>query len=56
VEFPVSGKQLSEDRLSFKGAYKLNMKDYDMTPPSAMFGQIVTGEEVEIRFELVVNK
>lgn len=56
VEFPVSGKQLSEDRLSFKGAYKLNMKDYEMSPPSAMFGQIVTGEEVEIRFELVVNK
>ena len=56
VEFPVSAKQLSEERLSFKGAYKLNMKDYDMTPPSAMFGQIVTGEEVVISFELVVNK
>ena len=56
VEFPVSGKQLSPERLSFQGAYKLNMKDYDMIPPSAMFGQIVTGEEVEIRFEIVVNK
>jgi hypothetical protein len=56
VEFPVSGKLLSSDKMSFAGAYKLNMVDYDMEPPSAMFGQIETGEEVEIKFELVVVK
>jgi len=56
VEFPVEGKLISGDKMSFSGSYKLNMTEYDMEPPSAMFGQIVTGEEVEIKFELVVNK
>ena len=56
VAFPVKGKIISADKVSFTGAYKLNMKDYDMVPPSAMFGQIVTGEEVEIKFNLIVSK
>jgi polyisoprenoid-binding protein YceI len=56
VEFPVEGKLLEEGKMSFAGSYKLNMVEYDMEPPSAMFGQIVTGEEVEIKFELIVNK
>lgn len=56
VAFPVKGKLISADKASFTGAYKLNMKDYDMEPPSAMFGQIVTGEEVEIKFNLIVSK
>lgn len=56
VEFPVDGKFLSTEKISFTGAYKLNMVEYDMEPPSAMFGQIETGEEVEIKFELIVLK
>lgn len=56
VVFQVEGKQISAERMSFTGSYKINMTEYDMTPPSAMFGQIVTGEEVVIGFELVVNK
>lgn len=56
VEFPVEGKIISTDKMSFTGSYKLNMTDYDMEPPSAMFGQIVTGEEIEIKFELIVSK
>jgi polyisoprenoid-binding protein YceI len=56
VEFPVEGKLLEDGKMSFAGSYKLNMVEYDMEPPSAMFGQIVTGEEVEIKFELIVNK
>ncbi|NJN25298.1 MAG: YceI family protein [Cyclobacteriaceae bacterium] len=56
VSFPVEGKLLEDNKMSFSGSYKLNMKDYDMVPPSAMFGQIETGEEVEIKFELIVIK
>lgn len=56
VKFPVKGNIISSDKMIFIGAYKLNMVEYDMEPPSAMFGQIVTGEEVEIKFELVVSK
>ena len=56
VEFPVEGKIISSEKVSFSGSYKLNMKDYEMEPPSAMFGQIETGEEIEIKFELIVSK
>ena len=56
VEFPVEGKIIPEDKLSFSGEYKLNMVEYNMEPPSAMFGQIETGEEVTIKFELIVIK
>jgi len=56
VEIPVVGKVNSATQMVFSGSYKLNMKNYDMEPPSAMFGQIVTGEEIEIKFELIFNK
>lgn len=56
VTLPVEGKIIADDKMSFTGAYKLNMVEYNMEPPSAMFGQIETGEEVEIKFELIVNK
>lgn len=56
VDFPVKGKIIASDKMSFSGSYKLNMVEYDMEPPSAMFGQIVTGEEVEIKFTLIVSK
>ena len=56
VEFPVEGKFVSTNEMSFTGSYKLNMVEYNMEPPSAMFGQIVTGEEVTINFELIVTK
>ena len=55
IEMEVEGKKTDEKGYWFKGNKKLNMKDYDMEPPSAMFGQIVTGEEVEINFEVVFN-
>lgn len=56
VSFPVDGKFLSADKMSFAGSYKLNMVEYNMEPPSAMYGTIETGEEVEIIFELIVVK
>lgn len=56
VEFPVSGELLSDGKLKFSGEYKFNMTTFDMEPPSAMYGQIVTGEDVVIKFELVVSQ
>ncbi len=56
VELTALGMFLPDGKLSFKGVYKMNMVDFDMTPPTAMYGQIVTGEEVEIKFELIVTK
>ncbi len=45
-----------EKNLTFNGSYSLNMKDFDVEPPSAMFGQIVSGEKVTISFNVLVNK
>ncbi len=55
VSMSVMGKRDADGKYSFEGSYKLNMKDYDMEPPTAMFGQIVTGDEVEISFKLIVE-
>ncbi|MCC5927972.1 MAG: YceI family protein [Cyclobacteriaceae bacterium] len=56
VTLLVKGARKSANSFSFSGSYKLNMKDYDMEPPSAMFGQIVTGEEVTVNFDIVAAK
>ncbi len=56
VELPVAGELTSDGKLKFSGEYKFNMTTYDMKPPSAMYGQIVTGEDVVINFELVVSQ
>jgi len=37
----------------FTGSHLLNMRDYDMDPPTAMFGALLTKPEVTIQFNLV---
>ncbi len=56
IAMEVNGERKDASTLIFEGKQKINMKDYNMEPPSAMFGQIVTGEEVVIAFKLVVGK
>lgn len=40
----------SNGDLSCKGSEKLKMTDYNVEPPTAMFGSITTGDEIEIVF------
>ena len=56
VSFPVTYTQVNVGSYLFEGSYSLNMKDYDVDPPSAMFGAIRSGEEVEIVFSLIMKK
>ena len=35
----------------FKGSKDLKMSDFEMTPPSAMFGQIQTHDDITVHFE-----
>jgi polyisoprenoid-binding protein YceI len=44
------------NRLVLKGEYQLNMTDYGVEAPTAMFGTIKTGEEVVVKFEIHFNK
>lgn len=39
------------NEIILKGSHKLNMTDYNIEPPTAMFGTISTGESVTIKFE-----
>lgn len=43
----------NDDMIRVSGAYSLLFEDYDMKPPTAMFGQIVVGETVRIKFDLI---
>lgn len=56
VTFPVKATRVNENSFRFEGDYTLNMEDYDVDPPSAMFGTIKAGEEVDIIFNILVNK
>ncbi|AYN69097.1 YceI family protein [Euzebyella marina] len=50
VEIPVS---ISDDGgYKITGEYKLALKDYGIEPPTAMFGQIVVGDDVTVKFDL----
>lgn len=55
VSVPISGKIDYKNNFVVKGAVKINMKDFNMEPPTAMFGTIVTGEQVEIVYDLTLQ-
>ena len=37
------------------GSYELNMKDYDLKPPTLMFGRIKVRENVTVKFDLLLK-
>jgi polyisoprenoid-binding protein YceI len=55
IEFSAVGSQPNSTQLVFSGSHEVNMTEYEVEPPSAMFGQIVTGELVVINFNLVLD-
>ena len=48
--------KMTGDRITLTGNKKINMTDYNVDPPTAMFGTITTGEEVNIKFEAAYSK
>ena len=42
--------------IKLTGAKKITLQDFGMTPPTAMFGQIIVGDEVTVQFDLVFAK
>ncbi len=55
LSIPVKGEYIKGTGWVFSGSQSLKMSDYNIEPPTAMFGQIVTGDEVTISFNLIVN-
>lgn len=56
VSIPVVGSVFEDGTYKFAGSYEINMKDYGVDPPSAMFGTIKSGELVIVSFELFFAK
>lgn len=48
--------RVDAEKIILSGEREINMTDYGIEPPSAMFGTITTGENVKIVFETVFNK
>ena len=43
----------SGNKTRLQGSHTINMKDYRVEPPTAMFGTITTGEQVTVKFNLL---
>ncbi|WP_291854886.1 YceI family protein [Marinilabilia sp.] len=52
VSIPVSVKSQNNGTLQVKGTLPITMSDYQMEPPTAMFGTVKTGDEVKVNFNL----
>lgn len=55
VSVPFQAKKLPDGSFQFETVYKMNMTDFGIEPPSAMFGQIVCGEEIALTFTLIAK-
>lgn len=42
--------------LKISGEQKIALKDFDIEPPTAMFGQVIVGDDVVVKFDLVFEK
>lgn len=55
LEMQLQGHKRADGGFAFTGEQPLKMTDFEMEPPTAMFGQIVAGDEVTVNFTLVVS-
>ena len=52
ISFPVNGSVQDDGTYRFTGKYETDMREFDVDPPTAMFGAVRSGEMVTISFEL----
>lgn len=55
IEIPVKMSS-SEGNIKLVGEQKITLQDYGIEPPTAMFGQIIVGDDVTVKFDLVFVK
>ncbi|WP_423817975.1 YceI family protein [Salinimicrobium sp. TIG7-5_MAKvit] len=48
--------KVTGDKITLSGDKKIKMTDFKVDPPTAMFGTITTGDEVNIKFQTVFTK
>jgi hypothetical protein len=56
IELLAAAKVNADKSINIKGSKKLNMRDYNIDPPSFMMGAVKTGENVTIDFNLTFRQ
>lgn len=56
ITLKVASKTNSDGSIQFIGSTVFNMTDYQIEPPTAVFGTINTGDEITIVFKIVYKK
>lgn len=56
IEMYVKGKVAADGSVTFSGSKKLKMTDYKIDPPTALFGTMTTGNDIEIVFQVVLKQ
>lgn len=56
VELVVPAKKVDDDTFAFNGLKEIDMTEFGIKPPSAMFGTIETGKDVTVKFDLVFSR
>ena len=55
IALPVMFRQAPEGALRVAGVYELNMRDYQLQPPSLMMGTLKVREKVKVNFDLLLK-
>lgn len=56
IEMDVHSILNDNGTITCKGSYNITMSDYDVDPPSLMWGAIKTGDDITLDFEVVFKK
>jgi polyisoprenoid-binding protein YceI len=56
ITMDVHGEVNEDGTITSKGSYKLNMTDYNVKPPSFMWGAMKTGDAITLNFKVVYKK
>jgi len=55
VTLTATGVVNADKSITYTGSYKLNMTDFNVEPPKAMFGTIRTGNSIVVKFNLILR-
>ncbi len=56
IEMKLTGKILKDGSLQFQGKKDMKMTDFDVKPPSALFGTIKSDDEISVSFDIIAAK
>lgn len=55
VEMTVTYQVLNENQVKFSGEIPIDMTDFKIEPPTAMFGTIKTGKDVIVKYDVMLG-